>query len=102
MKATHKNLLVPIDEKLCVLFEPASGVIVHTHRVTTFPGGRKIDNAEMEKRIRERAASRGRDVHKLSILHVEPKSYKLGAQYQVDVKTKKLVERPHTKIAKKH
>lgn len=91
MKNPHP-LPTPEDEKLCVLYEPKTGVIVHTHRVTTMPGGRKVDAAEMERRTRERATSRGRDVHKLALLHVDPKTYRPGAFYRVDVKAKALVE----------
>jgi hypothetical protein len=99
MKAPHRILRPPEDEKLCVLYDPATGHIVHTHRVTTLRGGRKVDEAEMERRTRERAASRGRDVRELPLLHVDRKSYKLGALYQVDVRTKTLVETAQKPIA---
>lgn len=92
MKGPHLASPSPEEEKLCVLYDPATGRIAHSHRVTTMPGGRKVNREEMEGRTRERASSRGRDINGLAILHVDPKTYKLGAFYQIDVRAKKLVE----------
>jgi hypothetical protein len=94
MDVLHGDPVQPEDEKLCVLYDPATGRIIHTHRVTTLPGGRKFDDAEMERRIRERSVSSGREVSGLALLHVDPKTYKMGTVYQVDVGAKKLVEAP--------
>jgi hypothetical protein len=99
MKALHHALPPPEDEKLCVLYDPSTGRIVHTHRVTTMAGGRKVDKAEMEKRTRQRAKSRGRDISGLTLLHVDPETYKLGAFYEVNLRTKKLVETVHKPAA---
>ena len=93
MNAPSRNVAVAEDQKLCVLYDPSNGAIVHTHWVTTLPGGRKIDEAELEKRIRERAAFRGRDVQGLKVLHVDPSEYKQGTRYQVDTKAGKLTKR---------
>jgi hypothetical protein len=52
--------------------------------------------AETEPAIsaaRERSVSSGRPVSGLAILHVDPKTYKMGAVYQVDLGAK-LVEAP--------
>jgi hypothetical protein len=72
------------EQKLCVLYDPASGAIVHTHWVTTLEGGRKVSEAEMEARTRERAATRGREAGHLHILHVDPAVHKVGASYRVE------------------
>jgi hypothetical protein len=94
MSTMHANMPRPEEERLCVLYNPNEGTIVHTHRVTTFPGGHKVDKAEMEKRIRERATAAGRDLTGLEILHVQPEEYKPRTQYRVDVRARKLVEVP--------
>ena len=47
MDVLHGDPVQPEDEKLCVLYDPATGRIIHTHRVTTLPRGRKVDDAEM-------------------------------------------------------
>jgi hypothetical protein len=46
----------------------------------------------MEKRIRERAASRGRNVQGMKVLHVDPKEYKQGTRYRVDLEARKLAK----------
>ena len=92
MNVVHGAPVQPEDEKICVLYNLATGRIVHMHRVITLPGGRKVDDAEMERRIRERSVSTGRDGSGLGVLHVDPNTYKMGAVYQVDVGAKKLVE----------
>jgi hypothetical protein len=93
MNAPSRNVAVVEDQKLCVLYDPSNGAIVHTHWVTTLPGGRVVGQAEMEKRIRERAAFRGRDVQEMKVLHVDPKDYEQGTRYQVDTKAGKLTKR---------
>jgi hypothetical protein len=94
MIAMGGNAPQPEDQKLCVLYDPSTGLIVHTHWVTTLPGGRKVDRAEMEKRIRERAALRGRDVSSFRVLHVETGEYVAGICYRVNLDTGKLEEVP--------
>jgi hypothetical protein len=94
MNGLNGNVAVPEEQKLCVLYDPSNGTIVHTHWVTTLPGGRKVDEAELERRIRERATSRGRDVKGLKVLHVDPKEYEPGTRYRVDIEAGKLTKRP--------
>jgi hypothetical protein len=94
MKAMNGNAPAPEEQKLCVLYDPSSGTVVHTHWVTTLPGGRKVDKAELEKRIRARAAFRGRDVQGMKVLHVDPSEYELGIHYRVDVAAGKLARCP--------
>jgi hypothetical protein len=102
MDLVHGAPVQPEADKICVLYNLATGRIVHMHRVTTLPGGRKVDDAEMERRIRERSVSSGREVSGLVVLHVDPKTYKMGAVYQVDVGAKKLVEAPSSPGARTH
>jgi hypothetical protein len=92
MHVPNGNVATPDDQKLCVLYDPSNGAIVHAHWVTTLSGGRVVDQAEMEKRIRERAASRGRDVQGMKVLHVDPNEYKQGTRYRVDLEVCKLAK----------
>jgi hypothetical protein len=92
MNVPKGNLATPEDQKLCVLYDPSNGTIVHTHWVTTLSGGRVVDQPGMEKRIRERAASRGRNVQGMKVLHVDPKEYKQGTRYRVDLEARKLAK----------
>jgi hypothetical protein len=94
MNGMYGNAPAPEDQKLCVLYDPSNGNILHTHWVTTLPGGRKVDKAELEKRIRERATSRGRDASGLKVLHVDPAEYVQGIHYRVDLAAGKLAECP--------
>ena len=93
MNALNRNVAVAEDQKLCVLYDPSNGNIVHTHWVTTLPGGLKVDREEIERRIRDRATSRGRDVKGLKVLHVDPKEYEQGTRYGVDLEAGKLTKR---------
>ncbi len=92
MNALNRHVAEPEDQKLCVLYDPSNGTILHTHWVTTLPGGHKVDKAELERRIRERATSRSRDVNGLKVLHVDPREYDQGMRYRVDVEAGKLVK----------
>lgn len=88
---TPRNDLLQAEEvKVCVLYEPSTGRVVHVHRVTTMPGGRRLDQAAMEKRIRELAKLHGADSPALRVFHVDPKDIVVGANYMVDVDAKKL------------
>jgi len=85
----------PEEEKLCVLYRATDGKIIHTHRVTTLPGGRRLDDAEVEGRARELAARRHPDRHLalrgLKALHVNPAEFEHGVRYRVDLQAGKLV-----------
>jgi hypothetical protein len=93
-KKTSSSLR-PEEEKLCVLYRGADGKIVHTHRVTTLPGGRRLNDAEVERRARELAARRHPDRHlaqrELKALHVNPEDFQHGVRYRVDLEAGKLV-----------
>ena len=58
---------------------------------------RKWRDAFASDRSRE-----AREVSGLAVLHVDPKTYKMGAIYQVDVGAKKLVEAPSSPGARTH
>lgn len=89
-------LKIPVSNKVCVLYDPRDGRIVHTHRVITMPGGQDVTDEELETRAKERARQVGRDVSGLSALRVAPEDCDGSSHYRVDLATKKLrkLERP--------
>ena len=80
------------EVRICVLYDPSNGAIVHTHKVTTLPRGRRLDDTAMERRIRELAKSHVADAPELKVLHVNPENIVMGTNYRVDVAAGKLVE----------
>ena len=86
----------PVPSKICVLYDPRDGRVVHTHRVITMPGGQEITDAEAEARAKERAKQAGRDIRGLSALRVAHEDCDGSSQYRVDLAEKKLrkLERP--------
>jgi hypothetical protein len=86
--------LKPEDVKICVLYDPKDGRIAHHHMVSTFTGGQKIEEKEVERRTLARALSFGTDTSKLKALHVSPKDCDPSQRYKVDIKTLRLVKLP--------
>ncbi len=86
----------PEAVRICVLYDPGDGRVAHTHEVVTLPGGRKVDEKEMERRTFQRAESAGVNTSKLKALHVQPKDYDRTSVYRVELKGLRLVklERP--------
>lgn len=77
--------------KCCVLFDPADGEILHTHRVVTMDGAAEVSEREVEKRTLELAKGFGLKVAKLRSLHVDAGAFEAGKRYAVDPKSKRLV-----------
>jgi hypothetical protein len=66
-----KGKLVGDDaSKVCVLYDPKDGRVVHVHGVTVIPGGKPVSEAEVEQRAIAHAKALGRVVHGLKSLHV--------------------------------
>ncbi len=86
MKFFYKGKNIePESEKICVLYDPKDGRIAHTHEVITLPGGRKVDDEEVEARAFKRAAALGKDTSKFKALHVKaPKDHDRSSMYRVD------------------
>ena len=83
----------PGATKVCVLYDPEDdGRIVHVHTVTTFPGGRAVDEKEVERRAFIRAKAAGRSTEGLKALHVSPSDISPSMRYRVDVEMAKLIE----------
>ncbi len=86
------KVLKPEAVRICVLYDPSDGRVAHTHEVVTLPGGRKVDEKEMERRTFQRAEGAGVDTSKLKPLHVQPKDCDRTSLYHVDLKGPRLVK----------
>jgi hypothetical protein len=85
-------VLRPKSVKVCVLYDPKDGHIVHTHQVIILEGGRAVDDEEVQARAFRRATRLGKNTSKLKALHVPPKSLHPSTAYRVDLRSLKLVE----------
>ena len=70
--------------KCCVLFDPADGKIVHTHRVVTMEGAEETPAHNLEERARHLAKGFGLDVGSLELMHVNASDLQPGVIYRVD------------------
>lgn len=72
--------------KVCVLFDPKDGRIVHVHGATKLDGAKEIDENELERRAIGHAKSFGHEVAGLKALHVpisairQPGTLKVNAE----------------------
>ena len=76
---------------MVVVYDPATGVIVHSHQELTAPGGQHADDATIEKEALSHAAGRAGGA-KLAALHVDPRGLKPDTHYRVDTTRHALVE----------
>jgi hypothetical protein len=90
----------PEDVKICVLYDPKDGRVIHHHRVVVFPGAKKVDEKEVERRTLERAARFGRDTSKLKALHVSDKERNPSSAYRVDLRSLTLIKLPKPEMKK--
>lgn len=85
----------PIEsDTTCVLFEPQSGEIRHTHRVVTLRGGRRPDEAEIESRARERFVEAVKDAPEVKALLVDSGALDAPGLLSVEITTGAIVSRP--------
>jgi hypothetical protein len=95
------KLIKPDDVKICVLYDPKNGRVIHNHQVVVFPGAKKVDKKEVERRALERAATFGRDTYKLKALHVSEKDCNPSSAYRVDLTSLTLVKLPNPEMKKR-
>ena len=86
--------LAPEYERVCILYDPSDGHVVHRHTFTKFAGGKDMSEKEVEGRALEIARKRGHDVGKLKALHVSPTEHSNAKNYRIDTKSLRLVEIP--------
>lgn len=72
--------------RVCVLFDPQDGRVVHVHGSTTLLAGRQISDAEMEKDATEHAKAFGHSVEGLKTLHVPFSVIKERGPFKVNAK----------------
>jgi hypothetical protein len=78
---------------MVVVYERATGRIVHRHQSVTFKGAQPPDMETLERAAVEFASPNGKQAGKRwAALHVDPKSLKEEAAYKVDPRKKVLVE----------
>jgi hypothetical protein len=85
-KAVDDNL-----SKVCVLFDPKDGRIVHVHGVTTLSKGRSCSKSELEERTISHARAFGNSVSGLKTLHVSLSAIRQRGPLKVDDKGEHLV-----------
>jgi hypothetical protein len=79
-----------------VVYDAASGRIVHTHHAVTFTGGKPLSDDELKARALKLAHGTGtvsgrKIPTRLEALHVDPASIASGVEYKVDPKQRTLV-----------
>jgi hypothetical protein len=78
-----------------VLYDPATGNIIHGHYCEADSSAELPSNEALEKSAIEyagRHARKGIDPTRAHVLHVDPKSFQMNHKYRVDAKLKKLIE----------
>jgi hypothetical protein len=70
--------------RVCVLFDPANGRVVHGHGVTVLESAKPIEPAELEARARRHALSMGKSVDGLKALHLPLEAIKAHAAFKVN------------------
>jgi hypothetical protein len=89
----------PISHKICVIYDPANGGVIHTHEVLTFPGGRQVTDADAAAEALALLARRtGKDVSGFGVLHVPCGEYQRGVRYRVELPTRRLIARGPTAV----
>jgi hypothetical protein len=92
-KMSHIGRGVKLEQaKICILYDPKDGRIVHTHEVVTFPGGRKVNDEEVKARAFKNATVSGKRTSKLKALHVSPEDFDRTSTYTVDLKSLALIK----------
>ncbi|MET0751978.1 MAG: hypothetical protein ABWZ66_01330 [Pyrinomonadaceae bacterium] len=88
-----------VSHKLCVLYDPRDGRIVHFHQVITLPGGTEDSTAEIEETALETAREH-HDISRLRVLHTTPEEFGYDAKksYRVNPARMSMEEVPETRL----
>jgi hypothetical protein len=84
----------PLDDKsskVCVLFDPKNGRVIHVHGVTTIRKDRGCTKSELEERTVSNAKAFGHSVAGLKTLHVPISAIRQRGTLKVDAKGERLV-----------
>jgi len=91
----------PVDDnssRVCVLFDPKNGRVVHVHGATTLPGGKKRSDAELETEATEHASAFGHSVAGLKALHVPLSAIRERGAFKVNAQGTGLEATPRTPL----
>jgi hypothetical protein len=66
----HGRATDDASTRVCVLYSPENGRVIHVHGVTATPGAELVSEEEMESRARKHAAGFGRTAEGAKVLHV--------------------------------
>jgi len=80
-----------VSERLCLVYKPISGEIIHVHRVVTFEGGTQPPEDEMSRHALLLAQRRIGTRDQLEVLHVDPSTLESAYRYRVNHQKKALV-----------
>jgi len=81
----YKGRPVPDDSsKVCILYDPDNGRVVHVHGVTVLEGENAINENELEERARSRATAVGRSISGLRALHLKISEIPQGTSFTVN------------------
>jgi len=80
--------------KVCVLFDPKDGRVVHVHGATTLQSKNEIGAAEMEARARKHAERFGKSTAGLKALHVAIAAVRTDGAFRVNERGDGLVSVP--------
>jgi hypothetical protein len=72
------------SESTCVLYDPRTGQVMHSHQVLTLKGGERPSEKDVEFRARAAARAAGRDLPELHTLHVVGRPMREPGDYVVD------------------
>jgi hypothetical protein len=76
-----------------VLYDKNNGKIIHMHQEVFFANAKIMSQQQIEVKVLDLAKnSTGCDTSKLAILHLQNAEINPSLHYNVDIKTKKLVE----------
>lgn len=75
-----------------VLYDKNNGKIMHMHQEVFFANSKTMSQQQIEVKVLDLANSTGCDTSKLAILHLQNAEINPSLHYNVDIKTKKLVE----------
>ncbi len=82
----------PTSHEICMIYDPATGRVVHVHQHITYPGGRQVSASEIEAHaLAVLARGMKADVSGFHVLHLKPEEYQEGALYRIEPESQRLI-----------
>ena len=82
MQTTGGNLRAQAH-RVCVIYDPVDGRIIHVHHDVALPGGRPAGENEIETAAMTQLRKRGRETGGLRVLHAKPEDLRPLVRYKV-------------------